>query len=222
MKTQKALVSFSKVKDTELGSIAQHIVNKTSNNPSFSNPIPPLATIQDAINVYTAAQVKCGDCTKEETAAKNAARLTLGANLSDLGNYVNLVAKGDVVKLDSTGFTLSKLPQSVGILDAPAFLNITYGNNPGEVIIEIFFVERASGYIVLYTPSPASEDNNEWYSKLFSKSKGTLTHLKRECKYDFKAAAVSAEANKWACTTSQIRSKNLYLDVGMIFNNQCD
>jgi hypothetical protein len=196
MKTQKALVSFSKVKDTELGSIVQHIVNKMSNNPSFSNPIPPLATIQDAINVYTAAQVKCGDCTKEETAAKNAARLTLEANLSDLGNYVNLVAKGDVVKLDSTGFKLSKLPQPVGILEAPSFLNVTYGNNPGEVNIEIDFVERASGYIVLYIPSPAPEDNNEWYSQLFSKSKGTLTHLKRECKYDFKAAAVSSEANK--------------------------
>jgi hypothetical protein len=144
MKTQKALVSFSKVKDTELGSIAQHIVNKMSNIPIFSILIPPLATIQDAINVYTAAQVKCGDCTKEETAAKNAARLTLEANLSDLGNYVNLVAKGDVVKLDSTGFKLSKLPQPVGILEAPSFLNVTYGNNPSEVNIEIDFVERAS------------------------------------------------------------------------------
>ncbi len=41
MKIQKALVSFSKVKDTELGSIAQHIVNKVSNNPNFSNPSRP-------------------------------------------------------------------------------------------------------------------------------------------------------------------------------------
>jgi hypothetical protein len=107
-----------------------------------------------------------------------------------------LVDKGDVVKLDSTGFKLWKLPQPVGILEAPAFLNITYGNNPSEVSIEIDFVQRVTGYIVLYTPSPTSEDNNEWYSQLFSKSKGTLTHLKRECKYDFKAEAVSSEANK--------------------------
>jgi hypothetical protein len=49
---------------------------------------------------------------------------------------------------------------------------------------------------VLYSTLPAPTDNAEWYDKLFSGAKGTLTHLKSETKYVFKAAAISPEANK--------------------------
>jgi hypothetical protein len=173
-----------------------NIINKMTGNPYFTATTPPLATIQAAMTAYLDALVKCTDGTKEDTANKNATRLTLENYLSALGNYINIVVEGDLVKLDSSGFAISKLPQPVGILEALSSLNVMYGNNPGEISIDIGFVERASGYIVLYSPLPAPADNDEWYSKIFSKSKGILTHLKSECKYVFKAAATSSEAKK--------------------------
>ncbi|WP_262965875.1 hypothetical protein, partial [Methylobacter psychrophilus] len=120
---------------------------------------------------------------KQNTATKNAYRLNLEDLPGSLGNYVNLIAQGDLVKLDSTCFIISKIPEPVGILEAPPSFNVFFGNNSGEVNIEIGIVERASGYIVLYSELPAPADNEHWNSKLFSKSKGLLTNLKAESKY---------------------------------------
>ena len=196
MKTQKALINFSRSKDHDLAHEAQYIVSKMTENVFFTNPVPSLATVQAAITAYTDALVASNDGSKADTANKNVQRDALESCLSALAGYVNTIAAGDLVKLDSSGFALSKLPSPVGILDAPATLTVDYGKNPGEVSITIGTVERASGYIVLYSPLPAPDDNDEWYSKVFSKSKGTLTHLNSASKYVFKAAATSAEANK--------------------------
>jgi len=50
--------------------------------------------------------------------------------------------------------------------------------------------------ILLYSLYPGPLDNNEWYSKFFTNSRGIMTHLKSEKKYVFKAAASSPEAHK--------------------------
>jgi len=195
MRVQKAIISFTKVRDSELANTAQNIVNKMTTNPYFTDPQPPLTTLQNYIAAYSMALVKAKDGSKEDTANKNACRLTLETALFTLGNYVNLVAENDVVKLESSGFPLSKLPEPIGILEAP-HLTVSYGKNPGELIIEISVVPKASGYIVLYSPLPAPADNNEWYEIVFSGTRGTLTRLKSETKYVIKVAAISTEANK--------------------------
>ncbi|MEI6066565.1 MAG: hypothetical protein WCP96_04460 [Methylococcaceae bacterium] len=114
-------------------------------NPYFTDPQPPLTTIQEYIAAYSAALVKAKDGSKEDTVNKNACRLTLETALFTLGNYVNLVAENDVVKLDSSGFPISKLPEPIGILDAP-HLTVYYGKNSGEISIEMSVVPKASGY----------------------------------------------------------------------------
>ncbi len=195
MKTQKAIISFAKTKDHELTDTAQAIANKMTNNLNFSSPTISLIDLQAAIAAYSSALVQAADGSKADTATKNACRLTLENDLSTLGTYVNLIAEGDVVKLQSSGFPLSKLPEPIGILEAP-ILTVHYGDNPGEMAIEISPIPKASGYIVLYAPTPAPADNNDWNSKILSSAKGILTHLKSETKYVLKAAAISTEANK--------------------------
>jgi hypothetical protein len=195
MKTQKAIISFVKTRDHELADAAQAITNKMTNNLNFGNPSISLSDLQAAIDAYSNALIQTQSGSKADTATKNAYRLTLENDLSRLGAYVNLMADGDLLKLQSSGFPLSKLPEPIGILEAPV-LTMHYGENPGEMGIEISPIPKASGYIVLYAPVPAPIDNNEWFNKTLSSSKGTLTHLKSETKYVYKAAAISAEANK--------------------------
>ena len=195
MKTQKALISFAKVKDHEIANVAQNVVNKMTINAHFSQPTPTLISVQQTISTYADALLKAKDGSKQDTAYKNACRLNLENALSILGSYVNLTAEADLVKLESSGFPLSKIPEPIGILAAPT-ITVTYGNNPGEIHIECSVIPNASGYIILYSPVPAPADNNEWYNKQWSSSKGTLTQLKSEIKYEFKAAAMSSEANK--------------------------
>ena len=55
-------------------------------------------------------------------------------------------------------------------------------------------IARIAEHIEQRKTPPA--ENAEWYDKLFFTAKGTLTHLKSETKYVFKAAAISSEANK--------------------------
>jgi hypothetical protein len=195
MKTQKAIISFARTKDHELGDIAQAIVHQMTNNINFSSPTIALSDLQAVIDAYSHALIQTQSGSKADTVTKNTYRLTLENDLSRLGAYVNLMADGDMLKLQSSGFPLSKLPEPIGILDAPV-LTVHYGENPGEMGIEISPIPKASGYIVLYAPTPAPLDNNDWNSKNLSSAKGILTHLKSETKYVFKAAALSSEANK--------------------------
>ena len=195
MRIQKALINFSKIKDNELVSYAQKIVLKMTNNPNFTAPIPDLETVQAAITLYMAALIKSKDGTKEDTANKVALRRALENCLSALGAYVNQTVGTDLTKLDSSGFNLSRTPSVVGILDAPT-LDVYYGNNSGEMFFEIGADPHAIEYVVLYSPLPAPADDAEYYTKIFSKSKGMISNLTSGIKYIFKAAATSSEANK--------------------------
>ena len=195
MKTQKAIISFSKTKDHELADIGQAIANKMTNNPNYPTPTLSISDLQAAITAYSSALIQAQDGSKADVVSKNASRTTLENDLSALGNYVNLIADGDALKLQSSGFPLTKLPEPIGILDAP-ILTVHYGENAGEMGVEISPIAKASGYIVLYAVVPAPADNNDWSSKSMSSSKSTLTHLKSGNKYVFKAAALSSEANK--------------------------
>ena len=136
MKAQKALIDFSGVKDGDLADDAQKIVDKMTGNLNYTAPQPSLSVVQSAITAYSAAVIKSKDGTKEDTANKNATRLVLQDALYTLGNYVNMTAESNLVKLESSGFSISKLPEAVGILDAPT-LHVDYGKNPGELIIDI-------------------------------------------------------------------------------------
>ena len=128
MRAQKAVINFSRVKDNTLANAAQHIVIKMTGNTNFTAPNPSLETLQIAITLYAAALIKAKDGSKVDTADKNAKRRQLEALLYSLGSYVNMTVGSDLVKLDSSGFNLTKMYGPVGILDA-LNLNINYGNN---------------------------------------------------------------------------------------------
>lgn len=193
---QRVIVSFAKTKENDLAELAKLIVSKMTKNLYFTTPNPPLATIQTAITAFSDALLKCKDGTKEDTANKNVKKGILENYLTQLGNYVNSIADGDLGKLDSSGFPISKVPEPVGVLDAPKFLEITYGKKPGEIYVEAGKVEKAKGYVLLYMPYPGSEDNQEWYSKIMLKSTGVVTGLKSGTKYVFKVAAFGTESSE--------------------------
>ncbi|MEI6054714.1 MAG: hypothetical protein WCR55_01535 [Lentisphaerota bacterium] len=196
MRKQKAIVYFAKVKENELWDISRFISNKMKDNPNFPNPPISIAKLDVLIEEYHESLMKCDDGTKLDTAIKNNKRTILLNNLSILGNYVNTIANNDLVKLDSSGFPISKTPSRVGILDAPKYIHINYGNNPGEIFFEIEVAEKASGYIILFSTCPAPENDKDWHSYLSSRTKGMISGLESEKKYIFKAAATSREANK--------------------------
>ncbi|MFZ4592301.1 MAG: hypothetical protein ACOYN6_14970 [Ignavibacteria bacterium] len=200
MRKQKAIIDFSKVKDNDLTEVAQVIWTKLTGNPDFTTPIPPLSSLKSAIDDYSGALITSKDGTKQDTAIKNANRAALLEILTDLGNYVNMTADGDLVRLEGSGYPLTKVPSPIGILEQPATFKVLDGIDPGSVKIENSVVAKATGYIVLFYQikdgvAPPLNDS-EWQKCLFSKTTGLITGLKSGCKYMFKSAATSPEANK--------------------------
>ena len=196
MRKQRAIIGFSKYAETNLVATATNIVNKMPSDPDFPKPTPSIASVNASLKDFKRAREKCIEGTKQDTAYKNEKKIELVLKLSALGNYVNTVADGDVTKIDGSGFPLTKLPGPVGILPAPDYLHIRDNDNHGELAVEISYVPKASGYVVIYSEVPAPEDLDEWHSKTFSKAAGILVGLKSATKYVFKAAAASPEANK--------------------------
>ncbi len=199
MKKQKAIIDFTRVRDNDLTETATLIHEKLNANPDFPTPSPTLPVFLTAIEDYSNALVKAKDGTKQDTADKNAKRKILEGMMADLGNYVNTIADGDLVKLEGSGFPLSKVPAPVGVLEQPSIFRVGEGIDPGTVKIEIGLVPRATGYIVLYyevrSDGTVPGSDAEWQSKLFSKTTGLITGLKSGKKYVFKSAATSPEAN---------------------------
>ena len=196
MRKQKARIGFTKYSNAEFAAIAQNVINKMSENPDFPSPTPAISSVGASLKAFKAAIEKSTEGTKQDTAYTNEKRRELNSKLSNLGGYVNIVANGDLLKLDSSGFPVSKPPAPIGILPPPDYIHVADGENHGELAIKISHVPKASGYIVFYSEVPGPANFNDWHSKTFSKTKGILVGLKSATKYVFKAAAMSSEANK--------------------------
>jgi hypothetical protein len=198
MRIQKAIINYSYVRDNDLTEVSQLIINKLTGNTYFLNPPVTLIIVQTATDDYSTALVQAKDGTKADTADKNAKRLILEGYLSQLADYVNDTAKGDLVMLESSGCPLSKPPEPIGILPAPESFKVSEGDDPGEAKIEFDVVDRASGYLVLYRVVEGIEvpPDAEWQRKHLSKATGMITGLPSGAKCEFKAAATSPEADE--------------------------
>src|SRR6476660_4728496 len=100
-----------------LGSTA---VAAITGNTYFPTPSPTLAAVQTAISTYTESLAKAQYGGREDKAQKNADKKALLVLLRDLADYVNGIAKGDLVILSTCGLPLSKDRQPVSMGDPVA------------------------------------------------------------------------------------------------------
>ena len=199
MRKQKAVINYTQFRDNDLTEIAQLIVNKLTANPHFPSPQPTLVVVQGSISDYSTALIKSKDGTKKDTADKNARRKILEGHLSQLADYVNDTAQGNLVMLEGSGCPLTKQFEPVGILPPPESFEVSETKNPGQVYIKISKVRKATGYLVLYyfeEDFDTEPPDSKWYRRNFSKTTGILKGLLSGKKCIFKAAALSPEANE--------------------------
>ena len=95
MRIQKITLSFTKFSDADFETKAKHILSSMTGNPAFSDPIPTLAAVQEAISSYSTALVAAAGLGKNNVAEKNKFRLQLEQLLYQLGMFVMFVANGD-------------------------------------------------------------------------------------------------------------------------------
>jgi hypothetical protein len=194
---RKAITQNKSLSDSELLERARRVYTHLQDNPLFPAPFIPLDTLLAAIESFATAYQNAQEGTKEDTAIKNEQRKALESLLTSEADYVNAIANGNEVTIDSSGFALSALPTPIGILPAPDRLQTTDGSNPGEIEVSFDKVDKATGYLILYTdqdPQPA--DHNAWTAQLNSRTKLLITSLKSGVKYYFKVGTVTRQATQ--------------------------
>ena len=184
----KVLISFIKFSDSKLELMCNTIMQAMTGNANFINPIPTLPAIQDVLDNYSAALIDAASRDRNKVALKNQYRSELTELMRQLGNYVNTVCMGDVAKLTSSGFTLSKLPlpRHIGV---PQNLIILQGINAGVMVAKVNPVAGATGYLFEVVADMPNKNSN-WAIFPSSRTKFEFEGLTQGQKYWFRVAAV--------------------------------
>src|SRR5258705_12990294 len=112
---------FAKLSDAQLEVKAQFIITQMD-NAYFPTPDPALGDLQDALTDFKNAVIAAKTGNRLDAAIKTQKRDALVDLLHLEANYVQFIAKGDVVKLMTSGFTLAKQPAPAPGLTKPVNL----------------------------------------------------------------------------------------------------
>ncbi len=175
--------SFELLSDYSLEYKAAAIINAMKGNPNFPRPTPALKDISFLLSEYKQAK---------DALDKSLKREELIRQLHNLAGYVSYFSNGDKHKLMSSGFDIiieRRMPVEIG---KPENLQITGGNNPGELQLSTSRVVGAIFYNFQFTSDPI-KPNSLWVSHIDTTNKFTLKHLEKGKKYWCRVGAVGMD-----------------------------
>lgn len=190
MKTvQTVKTSFARYADANVEVATGHILSSMDGNPNFPGPIPVIAQITSAAEVYHNALLAAQSRAPQDIRVKNDARRTLTQLLKELGLYIIAAAKGDVIMMSTTGFPLSKVP-SPRTTTNPGPVTLRRGNSSGKMEALIKPEKPSPGYLFQITNSDPALGEVSWNSHGSTVNKFVFTGLVRGSQYWVRAVAI--------------------------------
>lgn len=173
---------------TEFVTVARNIITKMTGNTDFPTPEPSLADFTTAVDDLDMANQKSLNGGSEEILIRDQKYAAVKKMYTGLGAYVELKAKGDLVKIASTGFDhrkpsqpLAPLEQVKGLAAVPnvihGMVDLRWKKVTGAKIYAIFMTNDISG-------------NNFTLIGKSSKTKFSATGLESGKQYWFKVMAI--------------------------------
>ena len=191
MRTPRINLSFSKYSDANLEAKAGVITSNLSASTDFPNLTPPIATVKQVLDEYSAALLAAANRARENVAVKNAARAALQAILRQLGISVMTIANGSIPLLTQSGFTLSKVPER-NYIENPGAVKLVNGRSSGQLISSVKKVDGARSYVhELATEEPA--ETTIWKGKSTSTVKYIFNGLTPGKKYWVRVSATGSD-----------------------------
>lgn len=145
MKKVDILTSFGRYSNHSLVLKAKLILASMTGNSYFATPDPTLAEIKAAAEALETAIVEAKEGTKAKILAREDRYALLVKLLTTLALYVKFTAKGNEQALASTGFSLSKKPEPIGVLTKPQNFRIE-PNDIGTIKLSLKTIYGANGY----------------------------------------------------------------------------
>jgi len=192
MKKVNIITSFSKNNDAELVLKALLIVSSMTGNANFATPEPALADVKAAADALDAAIVEAKESgTKAKILARENKRTLLVELLNRLALYVKFTALDDAEVLASSGFSLSKTPEPVGVLAKPHNFMVE-ATQVGAIKLSIKAINGANGYQYEYR----KKGTEVWSIFMDTKSKVNINGLQSGEQYEFRVAGVGTVAQR--------------------------
>ena len=190
----KVKLGASTLNPEELVALANTIKTAMTGNANFATPNPSLATVGTQItttNTKIAAYDSAKAATETALAERDAAVATLRGLLTQEAAYVENIAAGDRVKIESAGMSVradSSAP--VGPMTQVLDLVLSQGDFEGTLDMVCKPVRGAKSYEIQVSPDPPTS----WTAKMTaSKSSATIPGLTSGAKMWVRVRAVGAD-----------------------------
>lgn len=169
--------SYAKLSDSDLNTKSKSIVTSLTDNTYFPTTSPTLADFSLLQTAYSEALINSAGRDRTNVAIKNQAKTNLLNSMKFLATNIEDLAKGDHVKLVSSGFDLSSSGESSPGLTPPENFVVTDGPNRGELKLSMKGDSRALAYFFEHTEEPLTE-NSKWSSRTSSVREHIITGLR--------------------------------------------
>lgn len=195
MNKQSVIIDYSKLADDKLTLLTLSIIALLTGNEYFTLKAELLARLKELNAEFSKWVVKAKTGTSQDVASKNVAKSLLCDCIRELGLEINLQAKGDTLKLQSSGLTLAKERKKTSTLPKAEGLKVIGGDNMGDFLCSIDVCKDARFYNFYSAPAPAPANINEWRLTPSSTHKKNISGFTPGKEYEFKCAYQGSEDN---------------------------
>lgn len=191
MRKPRIINSFVKFSDADLEQKAELIISSLKDNTHYPTPSPPLTELQAATDAFDLAITKAKEGGKVEKLERDNKRKELVDLLRKLALYVQMEGDGDDVALASSGFSLSKAPQPIGILPKPQRFTVI-PKTPGIVTLTLKTIYGAKTYQYEFRP----KGEEKWLVQAETKPTLLLTNLESGIEYEFRVTGIGSNPQR--------------------------
>jgi hypothetical protein len=210
----KISLDFNHIKDPELLLKANTIIAAMTDNPNFPEPwpvqVPSLQVLRDAVAAFQTAVQDALTRDTTKIILRDQAKNSLIELLLDLVPYVEMIAKGDVNILMSSGFDLCKERTHTGSskisLEAPAGFAVKRSELEGELIAHVAKLQGAGSYeLQIAEGDPTLEESWHQHAIFTNGSKMVVTGLTPGHRVSVRVRGINAAGpGAWSDTVTLI------------------
>jgi hypothetical protein len=193
MGVYKVIIDYSKESDDRLSVLSESIYSCLNPNTNFTWETMVMPLFRGHIDEYRSCLEKVPAGTSADVIKKNMARKVLLIDFHDIGTEVNYQAAGDLVKLQSSGFLLAKIPSKVGLLPKPTGFEVTSGDNSGDFLCNVKAYSKAKMYLFISAPVPSPANFIDWRQSSSSAHKTNIQGFVPGKQYELKCAYLGTE-----------------------------
>ena len=181
MKQVKLTVDFKTITNGAFENKCTLILSSLTGNKYFPKPAPSLKELEAAMKKFSAASALATDGSKMDRQARDQQREIVVAQLIELKAYVEYEAKGDILKLTSSGFTVAGQKGKNAQTSEVKKFSIKQGKISGTIKGSFTDISWATSYGYEYTPTPIVDAS--WKTVPGGTCRFELTGLQRGVEY---------------------------------------